>query len=87
MAKGDLFRCYKRTPLSVKKTYTSTKGYFTLTDFVELVCDFEKLARPATKWFGGIDSHNVFFEGKCVALRCDPRGERRMQIVSDSFTT
>ena len=46
-----------------KRTYENTKGFFSIKEMVKIVVQFEKLDRPKTKWFGGIDCHHVFFEG------------------------
>ena len=45
------------------KTFRNTKGFFTIAEVVEKICEFETFDRPKSKWFGGIDAHHVFFEG------------------------
>lgn len=44
-------------------TYTNDKGFFTIKEVVECIEDFERMNRPKTEWFGGIDCHHIFFEG------------------------
>ena len=34
-------------------------------EMVDMVVEFEKVDRPKTSWFGGIDAHHVYFEGLC----------------------
>lgn len=46
-----------------KRTYTNQKGYFTVEEMVKNIVKFEKLDRPKTSWFGGVDCHHIFFEG------------------------
>tara|TARA_B100000085_G_C18562441_1_gene520148 strand:+ start:663 stop:1214 length:552 start_codon:yes stop_codon:yes gene_type:complete len=46
-----------------KKTYYNDKGLFTIKEMVDNIVDFEKLDRPSTKWFGGIDCHHTYYEG------------------------
>ena len=38
-------------------------GYFTIQEMVDMVVEFEKVDRPKTCWFGGVDAHHVYFEG------------------------
>ena len=38
---------------------------FTVSEVVKAVEKFERVDRPKSKWFGGIDCHHVFFEGLC----------------------
>ena len=51
------------TVAETHKTFTNRKGYFTVREVVKIVESFEKLDRPKTNWFGGIDCHHIFFEG------------------------
>jgi hypothetical protein len=44
------------------KTFTK-EGGFSCWDVIKNIVKFEKLDRPKTKWFGGIDCHHVFYEG------------------------
>ena len=44
------------------KTFTQ-EGGFSCWDVIKCIKKFEKLDRPKTKWFGGIDCHHVFYEG------------------------
>lgn len=45
-------------------SYTAPGGkHFTVADLLHAVVDFETKTRGHSKWFGGIDSHHVFFEG------------------------
>lgn len=44
------------------KTFTQ-EGGFSCWDVIKCIEKFEKLDRPKTKWFGGIDCHHVFYEG------------------------
>ena len=46
-----------------KKTFRNTKGFFTIAEVVQKICEFETIDRPKSKWFGGIDAHHVFYEG------------------------
>lgn len=46
-----------------KRTFTNTKGYFTIQQMVDNIVKFELLDRPKTCWFGGVDCHHVYFEG------------------------
>ena len=46
-----------------KKTFRNKKGFFTIAEVVEKICEFEITDRPKSKWFGGIDAHHVFYEG------------------------
>lgn len=41
----------------------SFEGSFTLREVINHVLEFEKIDRPKTDWFGGIDAHHIFFEG------------------------
>ena len=43
-------------------TFTNSKGYWTISEMVQNIVNFERLNRPKTEWFGGIDTHHVFFE-------------------------
>lgn len=44
-------------------SFCNHTGYFTIQEMVDMVVEFEKVDRPKTRWFGGIDAHHVFFEG------------------------
>ena len=46
-----------------RKTYKNERGFFTVKEVVEAVEDFERLDRPKTKWFGGINCHHIFWQG------------------------
>ncbi|CAF1560840.1 unnamed protein product [Didymodactylos carnosus] len=46
-----------------KKTYTFENEYATVKQFTDAIIDFEKLTRPNTNWFGGVDIHHIFYEG------------------------
>ena len=37
--------------------------YFTFQELLDNIITFEKIDRPKTKWFGGVDCHHVYFEG------------------------
>ena len=36
---------------------------FTVRALFEAIAKFEAVSRPQTEWFGGVDTHHVFFEG------------------------
>lgn len=38
-------------------------GFFTVAEVVAHIVEFERIDRPKSQWFGGIDCHHVFFEG------------------------
>jgi hypothetical protein len=44
------------------KTFTK-KGGFSCWDVIQNIKKFEKLDRPKSKWFGGVDCHHIFYEG------------------------
>ena len=46
-------------------SFCNQKGHFTIQEMVDMVVEFEKVDRPKTCWFGGIDAHHVYFEGLC----------------------
>ena len=48
---------------STTKTFTNTRGYFTVEEMIKNITEFEVIDRPKSKWFGGIDAHHVFYEG------------------------
>ena len=56
-----------------RKLSTRKRGYFTAKEVVDAVVAFEKIDRPKSCWFGGIDCHHVFFEG----IRPSGRGEKK----------
>jgi hypothetical protein len=43
--------------------FTNTRGYFTVQEMVKNIVKFEKVDRPKSCWFGGVDCHHIFFEG------------------------
>lgn len=45
-----------------KKSFTNKKG-FTLKELMNHILTVERLSRPKTDWFGGIDAHHIYFEG------------------------
>jgi hypothetical protein len=44
-------------------TYSSKDGQFTVLELVAVIVEFEKVIRPKSDWFGGVDTHHVYFEG------------------------
>ena len=52
-----------RVVAETRKTFTNRKGYFTIKEVIDAVERFERIDRPKTCWFGGVDCHHVFFEG------------------------
>ena len=42
---------------------SNDKGFFTVAEVVALIVEFERIDRPKSQWFGGVDCHHVFFEG------------------------
>lgn len=46
-------------------SFCNHTGYFSIQEMVDTVVKFEKVDRPKTAWFGGIDTHHIFFEGLC----------------------
>lgn len=46
-----------------RKTFKTSKEFFTVKQVVSNIVKFEIKDRPKTNWFGGIDAHHVFFEG------------------------
>ena len=61
-----------------KKTFRTTKGFFTIADVVNNICVFEMIDRPKSKWFGGIDAHHIFFENMSRAWS---RGVRETERI------
>lgn len=55
-----------------KITFTNDKDYFTIQEIVRRIIQFEKLDRPKTSWFGGVDCHHIYFEG--IHLNRDKAG-------------
>jgi hypothetical protein len=47
---------------STTKTFKK-KGGFSCWDVIQNIKKFEKLDRPKSKWFGGVDCHHVYYEG------------------------
>ena len=56
---------------TTRRVYKNTKGFFTVAEVVAHIADFERIDRPKSKWFGGVDCHHVFFEGLCPNLAGD----------------
>ena len=52
-----------RTVAETRRTFKTKKGFFTVGEVVKAVEKFERIDRPKSKWFGGVDCHHVFFEG------------------------
>jgi hypothetical protein len=50
-------------PSGTVMTFKTVKGYFTVLELVRVIVEFEKHDRPKTNWFGGIDTHHIYFEG------------------------
>jgi hypothetical protein len=47
-----------------KRTYIApNKKHFTVKELVEVVEEWERIDRPRSNWFGGVDEHHIFFEG------------------------
>ena len=44
--------------------------FFTAQEMIDNIIVFERIDRPKTSWFGGVDCHHVYFEG----LRPDEKG-------------
>ena len=45
------------------REYHDPSGWFTVDTLVNAIVEFEREARPRTRWFGGIDLHHIYFEG------------------------
>lgn len=44
--------------------FTAVNGaWFTVQEVLDTIGAFETAARPKTSWFGGINTHHVYFEG------------------------
>ncbi len=39
------------------------KGGFSCWDVIQKILAFEKIDRPKSKWFGGVDCHHIYYEG------------------------
>ena len=52
-----------RVVSTTREVYNNDKGFFTLAEVVALIVEFERIDRPKSQWFGGVDCHHVFFEG------------------------
>ena len=52
-------------------TFTNQRGHFTVEEMVENILVFEKLDRPKSCWFGGVDAHHIFYEG----VHCNSDGK------------
>mmetsp|Transcript_4602 Transcript_4602/g.10999 ORF Transcript_4602/g.10999 Transcript_4602/m.10999 type:complete len:226 (-) Transcript_4602:261-938(-) len=48
---------------TTRRVYKNTRGFFTVAEVVAHVVDFERIDRPKSKWFGGVDCHHVFWQG------------------------
>ena len=48
---------------TTRQIYNNDKGFFTVAEVVAHIVEFERIDRPKTEWFGGIDCSHVFFEG------------------------
>jgi hypothetical protein len=48
---------------NICKKFTNDKGFFTVTEVVDCVVEFEKEARQLKCWHGAVDAHHVYFEG------------------------
>ena len=48
---------------SYEKTFKVENGGLTALELTNIICDFEKNSRNYTEWFGGVDTHHIFFEG------------------------
>lgn len=44
-------------------TFETEKGFFTVQEMIDNIVQMEKIDRPKTAWFGGLDAHHIFFEG------------------------
>ena len=55
-----------------KKTFKNQKGYFTIKEIVKHIVNFERVDRPKTSWFGGVDCHHIYYEG--IHLNRDKAG-------------
>ena len=48
--------------VTTTKTFKKKEG-FSCWDVIKNIIAFEKIDRPNSLWFGGIDCHHVFYEG------------------------
>ena len=48
---------------TTKRTYSNKKHYFTAEEMIDNIVKFERVDRPKSSWFGGVDCHHVFFDG------------------------
>ena len=68
ISEKDLNKVYHLCPtITIKSdkaylTFTSHGG-FTLRQLMDNILAVEKISRPKTDWFGGIDAHHIYFEG------------------------
>ena len=46
-----------------RRTYTNDKNYFTVRELLDIILKFSYEDRKASKWFGGIDTNSINFEG------------------------
>jgi hypothetical protein len=56
-------RTTRRAVTDTRRTYKTRKGFFTVAEVVKIIEKFERIDRPKSEWFGGIDCHHIFFEG------------------------
>jgi len=56
---------------TTRRVYKNTRGFFTVAEVVAHIVDFERIDRPKSKWFGGLDCHHVFFQGLYPNLKED----------------
>ena len=49
--------------IKTRRTHKSNKGFFTITQLVKIIVKFERIDRPKSNWFGGVDCHHIYFEG------------------------
>lgn len=61
-------RIVKKT---TRRTYKTRNDFFSIAEVVKIVEKFERIDRPKSKWFGGVDCHHVHFEG----LRLNSEGD------------
>ena len=44
-------------------TFHNKTGFFTVQEMIHNIVAFEKMDRPKTKWFGGVDCHHTYYQG------------------------
>ena len=52
-----------RVVSTTREVYNNDKGLITMAEVVALIVEFERIDRPKSQWFGGVDCHHVFFQG------------------------